>query len=183
MHIREEKTADYLQVEQVVQQAFSETTTSSGEEHLLVARLRRSDAYLPSLSLVAEVDGKVAAHLLMTRIGIEGVNRALALAPVSTAPAFQKQGFGTALVQEALKRAKEEGYEAVTVLGEPSFYERFGFRAVLAEGIRPPFDTEAGHYLALELQPGVLEGVSSKVEYSEAFQTENGAALHGNGVS
>lgn len=73
-------------------------------EHLLVERLRGSEAFVPRLSLVAECDGIVVGYALMSEVRIESDGNyeiSLALAPVAVLPEFQRQGIGSALIREA----------------------------------------------------------------------------------
>jgi putative acetyltransferase len=55
----------------------------------------------------------------------------------------------------------------VIVLGSPNYYPRFGFSAEKARHLVSPFPPEA--FMALELQPGALDGVAGRVKYPEAF--------------
>lgn len=56
------------------------------------------------------------------------------LAPLAVLPGRQGWGIGSALVRAALARAKEVGWAAAFVLGDPAYYGRFGFAADAARG-------------------------------------------------
>ena len=91
-----------------------------------------------TLSLVASLDGDVVGYIAVERIVIGRQMRASeswALAPVAVMPRFQNQGIGGALIEEGLAGAKSAGVDFVLVLGEPRYYERFGFRASLAAAV------------------------------------------------
>ena len=92
---------------------------------------------------------------------------ALALAPMSVRPDRQRQGIGSALVRAALERARQQGWQAVIVLGHPGYYPRFGFSAALARPLASPFSGDA--FMALELIPGALQGGAGRVVYPSAF--------------
>ncbi|MGO0062993.1 GNAT family N-acetyltransferase [Brevibacillus fluminis] len=176
MHIsiREERAEDYKQTEGVVKSAFAAVEISDKNEHELVARIRRSAAFLPELSLVAIDTEKeeIVGHLLLSKIGIrngEQVAPSLALAPVSVAPDYQNQGVGKLLIRHALQKAKELGYDSVIVLGHPRYYPKFGFKPASFWGIKAPFEIPDEVFMAVELNENALDRVSGVVEYSSAF--------------
>ena len=112
--------------------------------------LRESEAYLPELSLVAEVDGTVVGHVLFTEAKV-GEQKVLALAPLSVLPEYQRKGIGTALVKEGHRIAKELGYSYSVVLGSEKYYPRFGYVPANQFGIRPPFDVAEKNFMAVKL--------------------------------
>lgn len=102
------------------------------DEARLVAALRRSGE--AEVSLVAEADGQVAGHILLSRL--HGPVRALTLAPVAVTPERQRQGIGSRLVAAACAQAGEADWQAIFVLGDPRFYGRLGFSEQAAEGFQ-----------------------------------------------
>ncbi|MFS0783105.1 GNAT family N-acetyltransferase [Bacillus sp. 1P06AnD] len=172
MAIRVEKKEDYQSVEPLVKAAFTNRPFSDGNEHELVKRLRRSDEFIPELSLVYEEDNQIAGHILLTKIKIGDHSRTdqfLALAPVSVWPSCQNKGIGKALIQQALKKAKDLDYQAVIVLGHEQYYPRFGFEPASKWSIKAPFEVNDVNFMALELVPGSLSEVQGTVVYSPAF--------------
>ncbi|HSV37380.1 MAG TPA: N-acetyltransferase [Nocardioidaceae bacterium] len=119
-------------------------------EAALVGWLRADSSWIPELSLVAELDGVVVGHLVATR-GYVGESPALGLGPVSVHPDQQRRGFGSALVNELLARADKMGETLVALLGDPDYYERFGFRESTWFGVQPPVDDYGKHFQALTL--------------------------------
>lgn len=102
--IRQEQTEDYGAVHKTVELAFKDVEESDHSEPFLVDKLRQTDAFVPELSLVAETDGKIIGHILLTKVEIVSENNSvtsLGLAPVSVLPKYQKQGVGSALIREA----------------------------------------------------------------------------------
>lgn len=96
--IRQEQVEDYKKTELVVKHAFAKGEHSDKDEHNLVARIRKSDAFVPELSSVAvEVENnKILGHILLFKIIIKNgdeVADSLALAPVAVLPEFQNKGF------------------------------------------------------------------------------------------
>ncbi|MDQ0202229.1 putative N-acetyltransferase YhbS [Neobacillus ginsengisoli] len=97
--IRQELTEEYNTTEEVVKKAFLNEEYSDKKEHLLVNRIRKSDAFIPELSLVAlNQDKDIVGHILLSKIkivdGDKTVN-SLALAPVAVVPEHQKKGMGS----------------------------------------------------------------------------------------
>lgn len=175
MQIRQEQTKDHAEVEALVEEAFREMEMSDHKEQFLVARLRKSAAFVPELSLVAEGEGKLLGHILLTRIQIREGERSvesLALAPVSVRPAFQGQGIGAALIEEAHRIAEGLGFGSTVLLGHPAYYPRFGYVRASAFGIRLPFEVPDEACMAIELVPGSLKGAGGTVVYPKEFFEE-----------
>ena len=64
MSIRKEEAKDYEIIYSVIKKAFDSTKHADGNEQDLVNALRNGDAYIPELSLVAEVDGKDSVNII-----------------------------------------------------------------------------------------------------------------------
>ncbi len=172
LKIRQEKEMDYTISENLVEKAFKNAEYSDYKEHLLVAKLRKSDAFIPELSRVAEINGEIVGHIMLTELIIESdVNRhdSLALAPVSVLPEHQNKGVGSKLIRESLKVAKEMGYKSVIVLGHHEYYPRFGFKPASIWGIKAPFEVPNEAFMAVELESRALEGIRGTVVYSKEF--------------
>lgn len=168
-HVRAQRSDDFAAIRAVNSAAFGRA-----DEADLVDALRISGAMV--LSLVAECDGQIAGHILFSRMWIDdnhGSTPAVALAPVAVLPELQKRGIGSALIKKGVELLNISGERIVLVLGEPAYYQRFGFSAALAASIRTPFPLE--NFMALELQPEALLGVSGSARYHAAFSLENPA--------
>lgn len=167
MVIRPETPGDFERIGAVVRAAFDSAEHADGNEADLVAALRASDAYLPELALVAEIEGEVVGHILFTQIRI-GQSCQLALAPLSVLPAHQRRGIGTALVRAGHQRARRMGYAYSVVLGSERYYPRFGYRPAREYGIFPPFDVPDENFMACKLTQDARP-VSGKVRYAREF--------------
>lgn len=171
--IRQETATDFEEIRNVVRLAFLDMEESDHTEHLLVDRIRRSEAYMPELALVAETaDRQIVGHILLSRASVEtadGPFPVLAVAPLSVLPACQRQGIGGALLREAHKRAAERGHAAALLLGHEDYYPRFGYRKASEFGIRFPFPVPDACCMAVELRPDGLKGVSGTMCYPAAF--------------
>ncbi|QCR33483.1 GNAT family N-acetyltransferase [Lysinibacillus sp. SGAir0095] len=171
--IRKELTKEYNTTEKVVKKAFLNEEYSDKKEHLLVSRIRKSDSFIPELSLLAiDQDNEIVGHILLSKITIVNDDKtvdSLALAPVSVIPEHQKKGIGSQLIHAALKKAKEIGYHSVIVLGHKNYYPKFGFKQASLWNIQAPFDVPDEVFMALELTENSLENVQGVVHYSNAF--------------
>lgn len=94
------------------------------------------------LSLVGVRGATVVGHVMFTACGIEGSDaRAALLGPLGVATAVQRQGVGSALVRDGLRRLQGDGIACVCVLGDPNYYARFGFEP--EAGVLPPYELPA----------------------------------------
>lgn len=172
MNIRQETNKDHQEVFKVIEQAFMNEAFTDHQEQFLVERLRKSEAFIPELSMVAELDGKVIGHILLTKIKINNDNNSfesLALAPVSVLPDHQGKGIGGELILSAHEKAKELGFSSIVILGHESYYPRFGYQQVHLFNIQLPFEVPKENCFAIELIKNGLDGVSGVVEYAKEF--------------
>jgi len=125
LKIRSETIADYAGIAAVNFAAFGMT-----EESSIVALQRQSENFDPDLSLVAEIDGRVAGHVMFMphRVQLLGETvRAVNLAPISILPEYQKKGIGGKLIEAGHNLAREKGYDFSFLLGHPTYYPRLGY--------------------------------------------------------
>jgi putative acetyltransferase len=165
--VRPETPADQAAIRAVNEQAFGKPNEAN-----LVDALRVSPAFIPDLSLVIVLDGQAVAHVLFSRVTIEGDGEpveVLALAPVAVRPEWQRRGIGSRLIGAGLERARALGYRAVVLIGHPTYYPRFGFTPARAFGLECPFPVPDEAFMALPLRPGGLDGVRGTVVYPSAF--------------
>ena len=165
--LRKEEAGDREIIYSVVKAAFDSAAHSDGNEHDLVNALRKGAAFIPDLSLVAEVDGKIAGHIMFTKAWV-GDNEVLALAPLSVLPEYQRSGIGTALIRQGHKIARELGYGYSIVLGSEKYYPRAGYRPAEEFGIKPPFDVPRENFMACKIKKDapVIRGT---VKYAKEF--------------
>lgn len=167
MLIRQERPADREAVCHLVAEAFASAEHADGTEQDLVAALRDSEAFLPELSLVAELDGQLAGHILFTKAAV-GSTGVLALAPLSVAPRYQRQGVGLALIARGHQIAAGLGYPYSLVLGSNTYYPRAGYVPAARFGIEAPAGFPPGHYMAARLLDSAGP-VSGPVRYAKEF--------------
>lgn len=127
MIIRKETVADIEAITEVTIAAFENHPISQQTEQFIVHALRA--AKVLTLSLVVEIDGRVVGHIAFSPVVIsDGTKEWYGLGPVSVLPERQKQGIGNALINEGVSRLKESGGKGCTLVGDPNYYHRFGFR-------------------------------------------------------
>lgn len=173
--LRQEIAADHKRVFEVIEEAFKNEALSDNSEQLLVERLRQTDAFIPELSIVAEMNGKIVGHILLSKILVknkENSFESLALAPVSVHPDFQNIGIGALLIEESHRIAKKLGYKSIILLGHENYYPKFGYHLASRYGITLPFDAPDENCMAIELVENGLDGINGMVEYSDAFMDE-----------
>ena len=139
MIIRPEIPNDYDSIREILIAAFANHPYSHQTEHLIVEALRADNAL--TISLVAEVEGKVLGQIAFSPVMIGGKDCGwLGLGPVAVSPGLQRQGIGQALVNEGLKQIHGLGVQGCILVGDPTFYRRFGFEnnpALRMEGVPP----------------------------------------------
>lgn len=167
LEIRQESKNDYDEVYNVVKKAFETAEHSDGNEHDLVDALRKSNSFIPELSLVAIEDSKIVGHILFTKIKI-GKSEELALAPLAVLPEYQKQGIGSKLIEEGHKIAKNLGYHYSIVLGSENYYPKFSYIPAINYGIKAPFEVEDKNFMAIKLNDPKLK-IEGIVEYAKEF--------------
>lgn len=167
MLIRQETVDDYKEVYELITEAFATAEHADGNEQDLVAALRKGTAFIPELSLVAEIDGRLAGHILFTKAKVNDVE-VLALAPLSVRPEYQRQGVGTALINEGHKIAKSLGYQYSVVLGSETYYPRVGYIPAQQLGIEVPEGFPAENFMAIQLQKNA-QPLNGSITYAEEF--------------
>ena len=170
LKIRQENGDDFLDVLKVNKQAFGQY-----QEANLVNLLRKSNAFIPELSLVAILNNEIVGHILFTKIKIINESKeefeSLALAPMAVKPEFQNKGIGGRLIQHGLDKAKELQYKSVIVLGHEHYYPKFGFVAAEKWNIKSPFEVPSNVFMALELATDGLKNTNGIVKYPVEFET------------
>jgi putative acetyltransferase len=164
MQIRPERPEDIAGIRMLHRHAFATTT-----EAVLVDALREQAQ--PIISLVADVEGVIAGHILFSSVTLSPhpEMRIMGLAPMAVSPARQRQGVGSTLVRMGLDECQWQGVAAVVVLGHASYYPRFGFRPASAFGLACQYNVPDDGFMALELTPGVLRGKRGTIRYHPAF--------------
>ena len=146
----------------MITKAFAAALHSSGTEANIVEGLRKGGAL--TLSLVAEQDGRIVGHIAFSPVTITGEDRGwYGLGPVAVLPEHQGEGIGAALVEAGLAQLRALRARGCVLLGDPAYYQRFGFRAdprLVLPGI------PAEYFQTVRLSDDEAEG---EVAYHPAF--------------
>ncbi len=127
--IRDETESDAAVITQLTVAAFETMEISNHTEQFIIEALRSARAL--TLSLVAEVDGRVVGHIAFSPVAIsDGTKNWYGLGPVSVLPEYQRRGIGKALIQEGLSRLRKLSAKGCCLVGHPQYYRKFGFENV-----------------------------------------------------
>lgn len=162
--IRTETPADHPIVENLTREAFWNVYRPGCMEHYLLHRFRKDSAFIPELSLVMELDGKIIGHVMYVHSVICGDDGStipiMTFGPISIAPEYQRQGYGRKLMEVSMAKARAMGAGAIAITGNILVYGKSGFVTGKSLGIRYEEDPEANYFLVAELEPDYLKGVS-----------------------
>ena len=149
MLIRRERSDDIGGVQDVLAAAFADQAGPGATpvEVTLVDALRRTDEWLPTLSMVAEDDGQIVGYVVCSRAWAEE-HPVLGLGPLAVAPKSQRSGVGSALMHAVLGAVDALGEPLVVLLGHTNYYPRFGFRPASELGIVSPVAEWGAHFQA-----------------------------------
>lgn len=163
--IRPERAEDVERISRITEEAFREEVHSSHTEHHIITELRRRGAL--SCSLVAVWKEVPVGHIAFSPVEIsDGSACWYGLGPVAVTREWQGKGIGQALVSAGLAALRLSGAAGCVVLGEPGFYERFGFRQVagcVLEGVPPEY---------FQVLPFGRKEPTGTVRYDVAFSVE-----------
>ena len=160
LSIREERPGDRLRVREINLEAFGQAAEAD-----LVDRLRARAGFVRSL--VAELDGELVGHVLITNLRIEpepGL-RSWAIGPLAVLPDRQRCGIGSRLMEATIDAARRDGIDSLFLVGDPEYYRRFGFRT---SAIGNDFGIK-DEFLVLELNTGCLRDIRGVAHYEPEF--------------
>ncbi|GAK47285.1 acetyltransferase [Secundilactobacillus oryzae JCM 18671] len=158
---------------QVVKAAFDGAKYTDHDEHNLIGRVRSSENYRSNFEVVAlDDDGQVIGYGMLTPVAVKmngHKTTILALAPLAVHPDYQSQGVGSRIIDELESRATIERYPAISILGDPSYYSRFGYVAADNFNILSTLPVELLNNMIKPLWDGALANVAGKIYYPSAF--------------
>lgn len=171
--IREKTEEEYHRVEEVALRAFWNKHHLGCNEHLLIHKARKSEAYMPQISRVAEVKGQIVGVICYTKAYLQKGNlkkEILTFGPLCVLPEWQGCGIGEMLLEKTLELAKKQGFEGVVIFGEPDYYPLHGFKTCDNFGITTLDGKNFDAFLGIELIEGGLANFGGKFIEPKVFE-------------
>jgi predicted N-acetyltransferase YhbS len=139
-----------------------ERTFGPGRYAKTAYRLREEVKHLRELSFTARIGTLLIGSVWLSPIRI-GEVKALLLGPVTVEPAFRDRGVGIALIERALKEAKDKGHRLVVLVGDEAYYEKCGFKRIPRGRATMPGPVDPARLLLAQLAEGAFDGVSGPI--------------------
>ena len=158
--LRKETKEDFYNTEHMTMRAFWNLHGPGCNEHLLVHKLRESEDYLPELSRVAELDGRIVGAIFYSKAKVasgDTEHEVLTFGPLAVEPTCFNMGIGAKLLKETLALSKEAGYKGIVICGEPEYYPKHGFKTCDNFGIVHPAFGNSNAFMAYPLNDGFEE--------------------------
>jgi predicted N-acetyltransferase YhbS len=155
--IQPEAPGDTVAIERLHERTFG-----PGRYAKTAYRLREQVEHIRELSFTARIGTLLIGSVWLSPIRI-GEAKALLLGPVTVEPAFRDRGVGQALIERALKEAKDKGHRLVILVGDEAYYEKSGFKRIPRGRAIMPGPVDPARLLLAELAEGAFEGVSGPI--------------------
>ena len=168
--IRQEEPSDYEKVNELVKISFASNSDDDGTTHEYLKQIRKKDTFIPELSLITEnKSGKIIGQIVLYKMAIKTSEKnitELLLSPISVHPDYFRKGIARSMIKKSFKIAKEMGYKAVFLCGNPEIYGKFGFNPSFNYNIFHIEDTNknAEWCMVYELIKGSLSNIDGIVD-------------------
>jgi predicted N-acetyltransferase YhbS len=173
--IRNETKSDYRETETITREAFWDLYQPGCDEHLILHQLRESKAFIPELDLVA-CEGKcIIGNVVYTRALVKDgkdEKEVLCMGPLSVLPEYQCKNVGSFLLRTSLSKARQMGFLAVIIFGDPGYYHRFGFVNAEKFGIQTSEGKNMDAFMAFDLTGKGLPGFEGRFFEDGAFRAD-----------
>ncbi|ORX46848.1 acyl-CoA N-acyltransferase [Piromyces finnis] len=172
IEIREEKPEDYFETEEMVRRSFYNVYNPGCTEHLLVHIMRKHEDFLPELSKIALVDGKVAGLIMYYKSYIQTNDKTLTIAsfgPLCVDHKYKNMGIGSRLLNETIPLVKEAGFRGIMIFGEPNYYPKFGFKSAREFGLTDMEGNAFDALMGMELVENGLHIEGGKFKETDAI--------------
>jgi predicted N-acetyltransferase YhbS len=174
--IRLEEEKDFRSVEYLTREAFWNLYKPGCDEHLIVHKIREVPAFIKELDFIAYDKDRIVGNIIYSKAKvINHENKefeVLCMGPLGVLPTYQRQGIGSLLMNYSINRAKQLGYKAIIIFGDPNYYHRFGFINAEEYGIQTSTGENFEPFMALELYEGGLDGITGRFYADKVFEIE-----------
>ena len=181
--IRPETPADYRAAENLTREAFWNVYRPGCLEHYVLHCYRNDPDFIPELDFVMEKDGKLIGQVIYVKAEIvcdDGRHLPImTFGPISILPEYKRKGYGKKLLDYSLEKAAGLGVGAICMEGNIDFYGKSGFVVASTKGIHyhaEPRDEEVPYFLAKELKPGFLDGVTGVYHTPQGYFVDENKA-------
>jgi predicted N-acetyltransferase YhbS len=177
--IIQERKKDYRKVEEQTRESFWDVYEPGCNEHYLVHKIRKSDAYIKELALVAVQNHEIVGSIFCTKAYVVDEHKhstlALMCGPIGVLPGYQGLGIGQMLMRKAIRRAKQLQFKAIFLYGEPKYYHRFGYRNAIEYNVQTADGKNFDAFMVLELEENALNGVVGRCFEHAVFKIDEGS--------
>ena len=167
MLIRNVNESDFEEIYNLVKNAFETAKNSTGNEREFVSEIRNKDTYIPECEFVAEKDGKIIGHVILSKQDVEtdngGVFHGVRVEQIVVAKDERDNRLGGMLICNACMMAAELGYPGAFVVGDPEYFGKFGFIETAEYDIENVSGIDDKFVLACPTCTGGFRGVKGKV--------------------
>ena len=180
LELRLERPADRREVDNLTREAFWDVHVPGCVEHYLAQVMRSHADFVPELDYIAVADGRIVGNIMYSKAWLDAADGEtlpiLTFGPLSVLPECQRRGVGSRLVEATVGLARERGWPAIVILGNPGNYVKFGFknckkrRIAMAPGRYPTC------MLVLELGAGILGTKDYLYRGSPVYEVDEAAA-------
>jgi predicted N-acetyltransferase YhbS len=173
MELRLEEEKDHRIVEELTREAFWNVHFPGCNEHLLIHNLRKAKEFIKELDFVAMYNNEIAGNIVYVKAKIKDNDKEytiLTFGPLSVLPKYQRKGIGTTLIEHTKLLAKEMGFKAILIYGDPEYYKKFGFKASKEFNITNNDGKYPAALMALELYPNALNGIKGIFEEGKVYE-------------
>ena len=181
LKLRQEKPTDYQETEFVTREAFWNQFAPGCCEHYLLHVMRENPAFVPELDVVAECGGRIVGNVAYARGVIKGDNgteyEVLTLGPLAVLPEYQQMGIGSQLMEYTRNLARDMGFRAIVLCGDPDYYSGKGFVPAETFGIRTAENMYAAFIQVCELSEHALAEAKGRYYEADVYAIDEAAAM------
>lgn len=169
MIIRTETNKDFEEVFKLNYLAFG----NREDESKLIERIKLSEEFISELSIIAEMENEIIGHILLSKAIVEDHEKqhtVIVLASIAVKPNYQKQGVGSRLIEEGIRRCSSLGYSIILLIGHPTYYPRLGFQPARRFGLElKHFEVPDEVFMVYEVMEGKLQEIQGELKYPKTF--------------